>query len=70
MILGLYLIMGIFWTWWMFDFKKELIKETLNGSSEWVQKATYVVSFIFIVLVWPPILFDTVIKSIKKKKRD
>ena len=69
MILGLYLIMGIFWTWWMFDFKKEMIKETLSGSSEWVQKATYVVSFIFIVLVWPPILFDTVIKSIKRKRR-
>ena len=68
MILGLYLIMGIFWTWWMFDFKKELIKETLSGSNEWVQKATYVVSFIFIVLVWPPILLDTVIKSIKRKR--
>ena len=68
MILGLYLIMGIFWTWWMFDFKKEMIKETLSGSSGWVQKATYVVSFIFIVLVWPPILFDTVIKSINRKR--
>ena len=70
LIFGMYAIMGIFWTWWMFDFKKDQINGYLDTVDEgkftgFIKKASYAFAFIMIGLFWPKYLFITFKNIIK-----